>query len=55
MYKSMPVYSKYRRLESQTINNMLNVFTKKAGYKKNIHPHASRHGRLMDLAMRVFN
>jgi integrase len=46
---------KYRRLESQTINNMLNGLAKKAGAKKNIHPHAFRHGRLTDLAMRGFN
>ena len=46
---------KYRRLETQTINNMLNGLAKKAGAKKNIHPHAFRHGRLTDLAMRGFN
>ncbi len=46
---------KYRRLDSQTIINMLKGTAEKAGVKKNIHPHAFRHGRLTDLAKRGFN
>lgn len=45
----------YRRLDSQTINNILNSIAQKADLKKNIHPHAFRHGRLTDLAKRGFN
>jgi integrase/recombinase XerD len=45
----------YRRLNEQTVNNMLNGLAEKAGVKKNVYPHAFRHGRLTDLAKRGFN
>ena len=45
----------YRRLNEQTVNNMLNSLADKAGLKKNVYPHAFRHGRLTDLAKRGFN
>lgn len=45
----------YRRLNEQTVNNMLKGLAKKAGIKKNVYPHAFRHGRLTDLAKRGFN
>jgi integrase len=45
----------YRRLNEQTVNNMLNSLADKAGIKKNVYPHAFRHGRLTDLAKRGFN
>lgn len=45
----------YRRLNEQTVNNMLKGIAKKAGIKKNVYPHAFRHGRLTDLAKRGFN
>ena len=34
---------------------MLNSLANKAGIKKNVYPHAFRHGRLTDLAKRGFN
>jgi site-specific recombinase XerD len=45
----------YRRLNEQTVNNMLNGLAEKASLKKNVYPHAFRHGRLTDLAKRGFN
>lgn len=45
----------YLRLNEQTVNNMLNGLAEKAGVKKNVYPHAFRHGRLTDLAKRGFN
>ncbi len=45
----------YRRLKEQTVNNMLNGLAERAGIKKNIYPHAFRHGRLTDMAKRGFN
>ncbi|WP_292388700.1 site-specific integrase [Methanosarcina sp. UBA5] len=45
----------YRRLNEQTVNNMLKGLAEKAGVKKNVYPHAFRHGRLTDLAKRGFN
>jgi Site-specific recombinase XerD len=45
----------YRRLNEQTVNNMLNGLAEKARIKKNVYPHAFRHGRLTDLAKRGFN
>jgi len=45
----------YRRLNEQTVNNMLNSLVERAGIKKNVYPHAFRHGRLTDMAKRGFN
>lgn len=45
----------YRRLNEQTVNNMLNSLAERAGIKNNVYPHAFRHGRLTDLAKRGFN
>lgn len=45
----------YRRLNEQTVNNMLNGLAGYAGIKKNVYPHAFRHGKLTDLAKRGFN
>jgi len=45
----------YRRLNEQTVNNLLNALAEKADIKKNIYPHAFRHGRLTDMAKKGFN
>lgn len=45
----------YRRLNEQTVNNMLNGLAERAELKKNVYPHAFRHGRLTDLAKKGFN
>ncbi|AKB32696.1 hypothetical protein MSSIH_2006 [Methanosarcina siciliae HI350] len=53
---------KYRRLNEQTIINMLKARASKAKIKKNVYPHAFRHGRLtylarhgvMEMTLRIF-
>ena len=44
----------YPRLNVRTIQNKLKTIAKDAGIKKNIHPHAFRHGRLTDLVKQGF-
>ena len=46
---------KYRRLDGQTVNNILNSLAEKAGIMKNVYPHAFRHGKLTDLSKHGFN
>jgi len=43
-----------RRLDSHTVQNMMKTVAKHAGVKKNIHPHAFRHGRITNLAKNGF-
>lgn len=43
-----------RRLDVRTIQNLLKTLSEHAGIKKNIHPHAFRHGRLTELVKRGF-
>jgi integrase len=45
----------YRRLDEQTVNNILNSLAEKAGIKKNVYPHAFRHGKLTDLSKHGLN
>jgi hypothetical protein len=45
----------YRRLSEQTVNNILNSLSDKVEIKKNVYPHAFRHGRLTYLAKEGFN
>ncbi|MCD4820918.1 MAG: tyrosine-type recombinase/integrase [Methanococcoides sp.] len=45
----------YRRLTIEAVGNLLSGVVQRACVKKNIHPHAFRHGRLTDLAKRGFN
>ena len=44
----------YPRLNVRTIQNKLKTIAKDAGIKKNVHPHAFRHGRLTDLVKQGF-
>ncbi|MBP1908285.1 site-specific integrase [Methanolobus bombayensis] len=44
----------YNRLATRTVQNMLKTLANDAGVKKNIHPHAFRHGKITDLAKRGF-
>lgn len=43
-----------KRLDIRTVQNMLKKAAEDAGVKKNIHPHAFRHGKLTDLVKRGF-
>lgn len=43
-----------RRLEVRTVQNMFKTVSKDAGIKKNVHPHAFRHGRLTELVKQGF-
>jgi integrase len=43
-----------RRLDSHTVQNMMKTVAKHAGVKKNIHPHAFRHGRITNRAKNGF-
>lgn len=43
-----------RRLNPHTVQNMMKTVAKHAGVKKNIHPHAFRHGKITDLAKNGF-
>jgi integrase len=43
-----------KRLDIRTVQNMLKTVANDAGIKKNIHPHAFRHGKLTDLVKRGF-
>lgn len=44
----------YPRLNVRTIQNKLKTIAKDAGIKKNVHPHAFRHGKLTDLVKQGF-
>ena len=44
----------YKRLNVRTVQNKLKTIAKDAGIKKNVHPHAFRHGRLTDLVKQGF-
>ena len=44
----------YPRLNIRTVQNKLKTIANTAGIKKNIHPHAFRHGRLTDLVKQGF-
>ncbi len=44
----------YSRLNVRTVQNKLKTIAKDAGIKKNVHPHAFRHGRLTDLVKQGF-
>jgi len=46
--------SKPRRLNIRTVENSLKTVAEDAGVKKNVHPHAFRHGKLTDLVKRGF-
>jgi len=43
-----------KRLDIRTVQNTLKKVAEDAGIKKNIHPHAFRHGKLTDLVKRGF-
>ena len=43
-----------RRLDVRTVQNLLNALSEHADIKKNVHPHAFRHGRLTELVKRGF-
>ncbi|KXS43907.1 MAG: phage integrase [Methanolobus sp. T82-4] len=43
-----------KRLDIRTVQNMLKTAAEDAGIKKNVHPHAFRHGKLTDLVKRGF-
>ncbi|WP_305064692.1 site-specific integrase [Methanococcoides sp.] len=43
-----------RRLDVRTVQNLINTLSDHAGIKKNVHPHAFRHGRLTELVKRGF-
>jgi integrase len=43
-----------KRLDIRTVQNMLKTVANDAGLKKNVHPHAFRHGKLTDLVKRGF-
>jgi len=43
-----------KRLDIRTVQNMLKTVANDAGVKKNVHPHAFRHGKLTDLVKRGF-
>ncbi|MCC4771841.1 tyrosine-type recombinase/integrase [Methanosarcina sp. DH2] len=45
----------YRRLNEQTVNNILNALAERAGLMKNVYPHAYRHGKLTWLSKQGFN
>lgn len=43
-----------RRLDVRTVQNLVNTLSDHADIKKNVHPHAFRHGRLTELVKRGF-
>ncbi|WP_407282710.1 site-specific integrase [Methanolobus sp. WCC1] len=43
-----------KKLDIRTVQNMLKTVANDAGVKKNVHPHAFRHGKLTDLVKRGF-
>ena len=45
----------YRRLDRHTIANIIKGAADKVGFRKKIHAHAFRHGKLTDLAKKGFN
>ena len=44
-----------RRVDVRTVQNMLKTAAKRAGIKKNIHPHGLRHAKLTDLVKKGFS
>lgn len=46
--------NKPKRIDIRTVQNTLKTVAEDAGVKKNIHPHAFRHGKLTDLVKRGF-
>jgi len=44
-----------RRLDHHTVQNLFKTLARRAGIKKNVHPHALRHGRLTDLVKKGFS
>ena len=46
--------NEYPRLNIRTVQNKLKTIAKDAGIKKNVHPHAFRHGKLTDLVKQGF-
>lgn len=43
-----------KRLDIRTVQNMLKTVAENAGIKKNVHPHAFRHGKLTELVKQGF-
>lgn len=41
--------NQFKRLDVRTVQNLLKTLAEDAGIKKNLHPHALRHGRLTEL------
>lgn len=44
-----------RQLDHHTVQNLFKTLARRAGIKKNVHPHALRHGRLTDLVKKGFS
>ena len=44
-----------RRLDHHTVQNLFKTVARRAGIKKNVHPHALRHGRLTELVKKGFS